>query len=437
VRLPTASYNQPSRNASRLLNCFAQASQVKGPVEIVGTPGVVSYRVLEGSGRGLAALDGTLYAVAGTTLYDVLTGTDKGTIPGSGRLMFCEGTTQLVTDNGYVYTTAVAAITDTDRPDFAAVGFSDGRLLYVERNTGRFGGSALNDFSDYDALDYATAEGSPDNLVTLIVDHREVVLFGKESTEIWWNSGADGFPYERQGGGFIELGCLARLGAVKADNSVFWLASDRTVRRLSGRTPVKVSQSGVEEAFSGYSTLADCEASSFTWNGNIHVLFRFPSQGITWGFNVSTGEWYESTSAWASVLTHNGRVWVQHTDGTVGYLSDAVASEFGESVKREVTFPSIYSENARATHSQVDFIFRTGDAPIGITPKAQLDISDDGGNTWTSLPHKGLGLTGQYRNVVRWTRLGQARDRVYRVRVSEAVPFHLLDAQLEVQGAAK
>jgi hypothetical protein len=438
MRLPTASYGLPSRNASRLLNVYAQASQTKGPVEIVGTPGVVTSRVLEGQGRGFAVLRGTLYVVAGDTLYGVLDGLEKGTITGTSRLTFCEGTTQLVADTGYIYDgTTLAAIADGDAPPFAAVGFSDGRLLYVERNTGRFGGSALNDLGDYAALDFATAEGSPDNLLTLVIVNRDVHLLGVNSCEEWWNSGASGFPYERKAGGFREIGVAGRLAAVKADNTVFMIASDRTARVLRGSTWVKVSQTGVEEAFSGYSTLADCEATSYTWHGNVFVSFLFPSADACWVFNVTTSEWFERDPTWAAVIEHGGKVWVQHMDGRVGYLSDAVSSEFGESVIREVTWPNIYAANARATHSQIDFVFRTGDAPIGVTPKAQLDISDDGGNTWLSLPYKGLGLTGQYRNVVRWTRLGQARDRVYRVRVSDAVPFHIVDAQLEVAGGEK
>lgn len=435
MRLPTSSYGLPSRNASRLLNCFAVASTVKGPVEIQGTPGVVSYRVLDGVGRGMAVQGSNLYALVGTTLYNVGTGATVGTIPGSGTVMFAPGVTQMVTDTGHILSgSTVSAITDADRPTFSSVGFIDGYLTYTEADSGRFGCSALNDSSDYDALDYATAEGQPDLLVTHVVSQREAVLLGTKSYEIWWNAGESGFPFLRQAGGYGELGCLARLGAVSADNSVFWLASDRTIRRLSGRTPVKVSQSGVEEALASYSTLADCEAYSYTWQGIVHVCFRFPSQSITWNFNVNTGEWYETDTDWVTAVNHDGKVWVQHLDGTVGYLSDSVQSQFGSAVIREVTFPNVYNGNARAFHSSLEIVMRTGDVDPNVTPYLQLDISDDGGNTWTQLPPRELGATGKYSQIVRWFRLGSARDRVYRIRCSDAVPFYVTDARLEVVG---
>ena len=438
MRLPSASYDQPSRNASRLLNCYSTASLFKGPVEVQGNAGVVSSRALPAPGRGLAIQGGDLFALAGTSLYRVTDGVVIGSIPGGSTVMFAPGVSQLVTDSGYMYDGAtVGALTDVDRPDFAAVDFVDGFLIYVELGTGRFGCSALNDSSSFDGLDFATAEARPDPLVTLKVSQRDVVLLGSDTTELWSNTGASGFPFERQAGGFIELGCLARLGVCVADNTLAMLASDRTIRMLRGRTWVKVSQSGVEEAISSYVTLADCEAYSYTWNGHIFCCFRFPSggvdgNGITWAFDVTTGEWHERNTDWVSAIHHDGKVWVQHISGDVGYLSDAVQSEWGNSVIREITFPNVYSNNKRTFHSSLKLVFRTGDVDPGVDPSVQLDISDDGGNTWTSLPTRSMGLVGKYAHQIWWYRLGSARDRVYRVRVSDAVPFYLTDAQLEV-----
>jgi hypothetical protein len=438
IRLPTASYNQPSRNSARLLNCYAQASTGKVPVEVVGTPGVVTYRALEAPGRGLAVQSGEVLAVAGNALYNVLNGSEVGTITGSGVLTFAAGVSQLVTDNGYIYQGGtVAAITDADLPLFAAVDFVDGYVLGVERGTGKFYGSALNDSSDWAGLDFATAEGAPDNLVTLKVDHREVILFGTDTTEIWWNSGAAGFPFERTSGGFIELGCCARLGVAKADNSVFWLASDRTIRRLSGRTPVKVSQIGVEEALAAYTTVNDCEAISYTYAGNIIVQFHFPTEGKTWCLNVTTAEWFEQDYRFVAAIQHDGKTWVQAEDGTVGYLSPNVYTVFGENVTREVTTGHVFAGHQRVFVAQLDAILRTGDIDPDLIPMLQLDVSYDGANTWHGLPSRELGRMGGYRQVCRWTRLGVARDIVVRVRVSDAVPFHLMGVEVEAEGGAK
>jgi hypothetical protein len=54
-----------------------------------------------------------------------------------------------------------------------------------------------------------------------------------------------------------------------------------------------------------------------------------------------------------------------------------------------------------------------------------LEISNDGGFTWGSPLIRSLGATGQWMQPVRWHMLGSARDRVFRIRCSDAVPFNI------------
>lgn len=432
MHLPVASYNQPSRNASRLVNCYAQASTGKVPVEIVGTPGVVTYRALSGPGRGLVVQQGVLYAVAGPTLYDVYTGSEVGTIPGSDVLTFAPGVTQLVTDNGYILQGGtVSAIADEDFPDISSVDFIGGFVLGTVKGTGKFVWSALNDSDDYDGLDFATAEASPDKVRRVIVVDTDIHLLGEDTSEEWWQSEA---PFDRKAGGVRSMGVAGRLAATEADNTVVMLAHDRTARALRGNTWVKVSQQGVDEAFARYSRVDDCEVISWTLMGQVMVQFHFPTENATWVWNISSGEWHEQSYRFVSAVQHDGKTWVQAEDGTVGYLSPNVHSVFGSAVIREVTFGNVYQGNARGFHAALDLIFRTGDVDPDVVPMCQLDYSDDGGNVWSSLPAREMGRMGGYRQIIRWNRLGYARDRVYRCRVSDAVPFILLDTRLEVQG---
>jgi hypothetical protein len=438
MRLPVASYNQPSRVPTRILNCYAAQTPGKQQVELLSVPGVIAHATYSEGGRGLHVMRGRLYGVVGTTLYLIPeTGAprDIGTMPGTYRLQFADDGTNLVTDTGYIYDgSTIEIIQDPDKSTWAAVGYSDGRIVAVDAGTQKFVASGLYDPENYDGLDFASAEGAPDSLLTLIVDHRQVVLLGTSTIELWWNSGANAFPYERLSGGFIEIGCLARRGVAKADNSVYWLASDRTIRRLTGSTPVRVSQHGVEEAIAKYTDVASCEAFSFTWNGHVFVVFRF-AEG-TWVLDATTGEWHERESygspGWdvCSAVHCYGKVWVQHENGSIGYLSDGANDEFGQILRRAVSFPSVYDQDRRITHSEFEAVFATGSVGAGLTPYIDLEISDDGGNNWQFMPRRELGRTGEYRRVVRWHRLGQARDRVYRLSVSDPVPFQLLDAKL-------
>lgn len=454
MQLPVHSYRLDSITASnsRLINCFAEAvPNGKQPIRLTRAPGIVTFSSpTSGTGRGLNVMAGVAYCVTGDTLYSVSSGgtaTSIGTISGTSPCSMTNNGTELVigTDGGtwYVYNgSTLAAISDAD---FTARGarvadFVDNYIAFVEPSSGRWFVSDLAAATTYDSLNFATAEGAPDRLVSLIVDHREAVLFGETTTELWYNSGVSGFPFERSPGGFIELGAVAVLGRCKIDNSVFWLASDMTVRRLNGSTPVRVSHHGFEERIRGYSSVSDCVAYPYTFNGHLCVVFRFPSEDATWVFDVTTNEWHERQTygygGWnvSGIAECYGKVLVQNAvSGAIGYMSNSTYTEFGTTQRAEWTYQNIYGENVRLSHSSLEIVCETGVGLVtgqGSNPQLTLEYSNDGGRTWTTLPTRTIGAQGEYRTRVKWHRLGSSRDRVYRASISDPIQLSVTDTVL-------
>ena len=97
--------------------------------------------------------------------------------------------------------------------------------LLLIPNTGQFYLTGLYDFTSIAGTDYASAEGWPDDLISIIMNYRELWLFGKETIEVWYNAGSSPFPFARIQGGLIEQGCLAAASPAKGDNVVYWLAA--------------------------------------------------------------------------------------------------------------------------------------------------------------------------------------------------------------------
>ena len=449
--LPTHSYTLASLPASsgKLVNVYPEArpQDAKGQVRLKRVPGIAAWSTLAATGRGIHVMAGVLYAVAGTTLYSVASNgatTNLGTISGTAPVWMADNGTQLVigTDGGdwYVYDGSLAAIADADFTSRGAraCGFIDNYIAFVEPSSGRWFISDLADAEAYDALDFATAEGSPDNLVSLAVDHREVILFGEKTTERWYNAGATGFPLERSPGGFIEIGCAANKGVCKLDNSVFWLANDFTVRRLDGNTPVRVSTHAVEESLRAMTQaqVAACEAFSYTFNGHLCAVFSFAT--VCWVFDVTTGEWFERQTygedGWliSGIADAYGYIVAQDSaTGSVGRFSSTTYTEFGEIQRPAWTYQPVYSDAKRVFHQSLEIVCDTGD---GDGATLTLELSNDGGRTWLSLATaltRSLGEAGQYRTRVKFHRLGMARDRVYRASISDATPLTIVDTQLE------
>lgn len=458
--LPIHSYRLDSQQASnaRLVNCYAEQVPPggKSPVVLRLAPGVTSY-VATGAaeGRGLHAWQQTLYAVAGTTLYRVSGGvaTSCGTIPGTGRVFMTANVATLVVTvpggDSYAWDgSTLAQITDADftARQVGASDFLDNFLVFVEEGSGRFFSSDLADATLYDALLFATAEVAPDNLVTLACNQQEVVLLGETTGERWYNAGASGFAFQRIPGGSFELGCLAKHSVFKLDNTIGWLASDLTARMLRGAVPQRISQHGVESVWRSYSRVDDCQAFTYTHDGHLCAVFRFPTAGATWVYDATTNEWHEretyGADGWnvCDAAEISGTTYVQNVvTGAIGVLSASTFTEFGGTLRFEATFEGIQADNARLYFARLELLCEVGQGLIsgqGSDPRVTLEMSNDGGMTWHTLPTRTLGAIGEYRTRVKWDGLGSARHRVFRLSGSDPVPFTMWGANVDMERGA-
>lgn len=455
VPLPIHSYALNARTASsaRLVNMYAEAAPQGAPYPVVlrSTPGIRAHVTLTGGGRGLHWVGNELFAVSGARFYRIVNGvaTQIGEIVGSDRCWISNnGLAVVVLCKAGGFTWNGSTFAQISDGNFVAryphnLDFLDGYMLSIEGASGRFFSSDLNSATDYDGLDFATAEAAPDNLVALKVDHRQIVLIGTQTTELWYNSGATGFPFERVPGGVIEIGGLSQHGVAKLDNSVVWFASDRTARRLNGATPVRISTHGVEEAWRAYAKVDDCEVFSFTSAGHVMCCFRFPIESKAWIFDATANEWHERESylaeAWRVTATAEGLgvTYVQDAEtGSVGILDGDTFAEWGETLRAEWTYQGLRDNGRRLFHEELEMGVETG---VGIAsgqgsdPYISLEISDDGGRQFRAIPVKSIGRQGQYRKRVKWHRLGAGRHRVYRASFSDPVPLTIWDTRIGVE----
>ena len=206
-------YELRSVNAAdnRMINMYPEAIPNEGQTAgwLQRAPGL---RLLASIGlgpiRGLwdfQADAGTAFVVSGNELYKIdtsYTATLLGTIAGTGPVSMADNGTQLfVAANGpgYIYnntTNVFAPITDPDYPGAVTVAYLDGYFVFNEPNSQKVWVTSLLDGLSVDPLDFASAEGSPDLLTSLIVSNREVWLLGANSIEVWYDAGTADFPLE-------------------------------------------------------------------------------------------------------------------------------------------------------------------------------------------------------------------------------------------------
>lgn len=444
-------------SAQRTINYFAEAApkDAKSPVVVYNAPGTTAFASgLAGAVRGSYVMNAVLYVVAGNVLYSIDSAgaaTSLGTIntfsglvsmsanrASPQQLCFVDGT------DGWTYDTSsgLEEITDGDFAAADTVTFLDGYFIFNEAGTSRFFISALDDGRTYSATDFADSEAQPDEVVSVFADHGELWVFNEKSIEVFYNSGNTDFPFTRITGARIRRGCAAAFSIAADDNTIFWLGDDGIVYRAAGYTPQRVSTHAVEEQIRTFTTWSDAYGFFITISGHKFYVLTFPTGQQTFVLDVSTGLWHERESKDARYWRGIAYVWAYQKhligdafQGRMGELDMDTFTEYGDTMVGTLTGPPVHRDRHRIFHRRFELDIESGvGTTTGGTPQLWLDYSDDGGRTWSlRKPFFSMGKIGEYRQRVRWLRLGQSRSRIYRATVSDAVKRTLIAAHLDLE----
>lgn len=452
----------PNAGENRLINLYAEQVHEGGkePGFLSRCPGLrLMTTVGIGPIRGAIRVNTTAYVVSGSELYKITSAyvsTLIGTIPGSDfASMAFNGVQIFIACNpkGYIYNTVTAVlaeITDEDFPGAVTVDYLDGYFVFNQPDSQKVWVTSLLDGTAIDPLEFASAEGNPDNLIAVKVDHREAWLFGENSIEIYYNSGALDFPLARIQGAFIEIGCLAPYSVARLDNSLFWLGSDARgsgiVYRANGYTGVRVSDHSVEDAIQSMSLMSDAIAYSYQQFGHSFYVLTFPTGNRTFVYDVSTslwheragfsnGEFYRHRSQYQFVLNEKVHVGDYLTGAIYTFDSDLYADNGSAQkwLRSWRALPPAKNTLKRLIHNQLQLDCEAG---VGINfgqgeeAFVILRWSDDGGHTWSNEHIKSLGRLGEYANKVTWKRLGMSRDRIYEISGTDPNKIAIMGAEL-------
>lgn len=298
--------------AQQCVNFYVERSEVDPEqMALYGTPGTrllqtlpntggIRQTYVPATGKAIVVQGNKVYRVDGNLNYTAVYGADL--LSGAGYVSIADnGIDAVLVDglHGYILNLQSNVLTIIDNEAFYGadrVGFIDGYFIFNKPNTQQFYISGLYN-TTFDGLDFASAEGSPDLLISLLVDHREVWMFGESTTEVFYNSGNVDFPIERMQGAFLEHGCAAKHSVAKLDNTVFWLGKDSngsgTVWRANGYVPQRVSTHAIEYALQGYSQINDAIAYTYQQDGHAFYMLTFPQANKTWCYDVSNSAWHE------------------------------------------------------------------------------------------------------------------------------------------------
>jgi hypothetical protein len=460
-------------NAERTVNLYVESREKGTPKAqswLYATPCLSLVETMTGGvHRGAFVQNGRAFVITGQDFREVYadgTSTSRGTVAvGNDRGSICsngDGGNQLfivVGHYGYVYnltTDTLTLIADADFPQgTAAMGaFLDGYGIVLLDDSATFQISALEDFTDWDALDIAQKSQTSDRVRALIcdLDHKVIWLFGEQTVERWWDSGDAAFPFEPVPNSITSMGIASSTGVAAPRGAIVWISDSEKGGRCAyagvGSSTSPISTKQVAAAWAEYDTVSDCEVFDYDWRGHLFCVFSFPSAGATWVYDLAEQEWHE----WMQWDTLTGS-YTQHlarthmyafekhligsrVDGAFYELRADVFADGEAPVRRLRRSPHLHANGDWVYCSLLQFDCQTG---VGLTtgqgsnPQAMLRISRDGGMTYGNERWMSLGAIGAYTTRVRYRNNGRWRDGVIELTVTDPVLVAITNAWAEVE----
>lgn len=465
--------------ADELVNLYVEKNSPTGkaPYVLYSAPGFDStpWVSLSGSSvRGLANINGVVYAVTGSELSYV---TDRNSSGGLGSITGGSGANR-VSIAGSTYTGGdidilVAAggtlnhvtvlsggghIGPSVVPDITAddVIYLDGTFYALDTTTSSLYASAPGDGSTWDPSDVVQRSDSADNWSSMLVHRGELYLIGSRTGSVYYDSGAEVFPLSPHPSGKLAFGAVSGRTAAIVNGSPAWLAQDNTGTRFAvkvegGYNPKRISTHAVEAAWAAYDVVDDADAFAFQEQGHWFYVLSFPSEGESWCYDDATGMWCRLSPGRSNDLSDLDvfPAWTytydyEHAVHLVGSRSDGkiwdIGSRFytnpdGSGMLRLRRAPHLANENRVLRYAKL-----TIDCEVGVgnddepDPQITMRFSDNGGQTFGADHDAPLGAEDAFDTPLpTWTQLGASRDRVFEVSCNDPVSLTLIDAYLETR----
>jgi hypothetical protein len=410
-------------------------------------PGLTLRQTFAGPIRGMYWADTRCFVVAGSGLYELSAGfvaTSRGSLSTStGWVEMTHGLFSLVVvdgANGYTLdlgTNVLTAITSDAFYGAKRVSFLDGKFQFVRPDSQQFYWSAsVDEAGTYDALDFASAEGAPDNIVAHLVDHRELWFFGVSSTEVWSPYPNGEQVYARNNGASIEVGCAAAMTPQKIDNTIYWVGYDKLGQGIvwsaggsSGYTPQRISSQDLEDQVAKLDDISGAYAWTYQDAGQTFYVLQIPGLESTWVYDAAVQKWHERVELEGANLkrwradVHAFAFGLHLCGDSEGNLYEIDPYEYtnaGNPIYREWTPPHQSDPSQhRVFYNRLTLDMTVGYTDSGVAPSIEMRYSNDAGETWSAWSSRSTGKVGEYSTRVKWDRLGSARNRVFQFRCTD------------------
>lgn len=436
-------------------------TQIETPLALIARPGLTFFAsVGSGSLRGISRKNGLFdeaaVIVSGNEVYTLSTSaspvlqtgaleTSMGRVQialgrdpnGVSQARIVDGTRIYLTQNGT--TTAENFPSGSETDGASSVAYIRQFWLAVKTSTAQVYYLVPGD-TDWNALDFASAEYQPDPIVCIGILGEQIFLLGSSSTEVWALTGSTSPAIAPYGGLAWNVGCKARDTVVNVRNTLVWVSDRGEVVQSTGGEPMIISDHGLDEQIrqSDPTTLM---AWTFTVDGHTYYVLSLEDQ--TWIYDMVTKLWSRASSRdynyWRAGLgcDVSGNAYaadIRPGSNTIWSIAPDTMSDDGDEIIRTCT-AFFEMRDGKLACGNISIVCSAGQGlqtGQGANPLVGMAYSDDYGQTFSDYEYISSGQVGQYNYRVRWNRKGSLHSpgRYFRFRCSDPVTFRMSDVRM-------
>lgn len=435
-----------------------------------------------GQGRGIytSQTQGLMYAVIDNNFISfdsALVVTHLGNLSTSiGDVYIVENNSNQITisdnENLYIYSPLLPSPGNFVTKTKAALGFRPGYITFQDTRTisPDLDNSLWRLSANGNSLSYPTGsqyEGAIQTKPTKAVatvrmpgKGNLLLVFGNTVAELWYDVGAQLFPYQRSQSTNIDYGCLNASTIAETDTFVAWLAANEksgpVIMFTNGGEIKHISTDGIDFRLANLSKPQDSYGFAFKQDGHLFYIITFTTDNLTYAYDFNTQMFFtlsdENMNAFIAkrVTFYNGQYYfVSIRDGNLYQLgsqftnydygdgnvfeipririvpsislpdqSRFVAGYTGFTIEQgQFDFPDNDTRFYLTTEDNIPITTEDGRAILGggynytaNSPKILLSISRDGGVNFGTKWAKDLYPLGQRKSKLIWRQLGAAND---------------------------
>lgn len=421
---------------------------------IVRFPGLADFADLGGKGRVyLHDFQGDL--IAATSLGQVYRMDRAGTVSnvtglpvaGGRRVVFAKSDRDLFMAAGGPIVRLRDRVTEllaASAPQAAHVAWIDNYTIAVEINSGRFFHSPPGEPATWNPLDTFAADGSPDNINSVVVTpFRELMLGGDQSVEQFERLPTGEIPFFRRWA--VGDGFKLPYAVTYADNAVFAINSLNEMVRLSGQVPRSVSDA-ISLLLEGVDDWSDAWMSpQVNVLGQKLIIFQAPhatnsygTKGLTLGYDLRQKRfttlygWDAGGSPARYPAWSYRRLWDRHFVGGEGKVYELTTRTYTNAgqTQRFMVRTAHMASGSGAIINDLRLRVRRGVGSQALDPKIGVRCSKNGEPFGANIL-KPLGKPGQRLQFLNYGSFGEALTFQFEISCTDDCPVDLMKVEMK------